>query len=1269
MASNSLPASGTMFTADQKNDAVRVGDVGKTIETFLAPIASLKLTVVLLALSAMLVFLGTVAQWHKDIWVVVNEYFRCWFAWAPLDDCIPPKMWPSRPIPIPEGFWLFNAVWIPLGIWFPGGKTILCFLGANLLAAHGIRFKVQAQGTRLWIGVATIAVGIATTALVILSGSNKTSFYSEATIDSFTILGTFKILLGACWLACVYFAMSLWSDAAKEREEDRGTVYQNAALFAACLVFGVLVLLFNPTRRAVRFWLIALTVKLGVALGYLTMSTDLVLDMSSMRILWQLAKGTFAGLILLGGCYVVFKQRAPVVVLHAGLGLMMANELVVYFLHEESQMHIAEGETATYTQDIRNVELAVISPTGSDEETVTVIPHEILQRSAAKQTVVSDSRLPFDVRVIKFFKNSTVSQRKADQAADNPTTAGIGLQWNAEEVRPGAGTDVGAKVDIASAYVRLQEKQTGRELGTYLVSQMQEFMPVLPQTQKVTVGDKSYDVALRFHRIHKPYTVTLNDVRKNDYIGTDTPRDYSSYVRLADPELNVNSEVRIWMNNPLRFRNETFYQSGYHKDPGSGKEMTTLQVVSNFGWMIPYVGCMIVVVGMVGQFGQTLWRFVRRREEGRLEAPTTKKAAKRASREAANGSWDIGELAVLAVTLLVALASIGYQAQVPAPKAGEMNLYEFGQIPVAFEGRIKPLDTLARNTLRIVSNTETFVDETGTRQPAIKWFLDAVTDREYTKSGDNGKELVVAAEQHQVFKIDNLDVQGLFELQPRQRFRYALAELRGKIDKFNDEVKRVKEKAAKSGDVSLTTYERALADLDLRTRRYTLMQAAFRPIPFDQFPTPEQFEKQPQEAKEKAMAIIQRYQGWSAMLEEMKPPRAIPAASDDAKDKWQIMALAAAQTDFQRQIQGHDLKANPALENLTAIFQAYAAGDAGKFNAEVARYHRSLGDRPPEDYHAFATSFEAFFNHFRPFYLCWMLYLLAFCIAALSWLGWSKPLNRTAFWLIGLTLLVHTGAIVARIYISGRPPVTNLYTTAIFIGWGCVALGMILEAIYKLGIGNFVAAAIGVATLEIADRLAADGDTFVVLQAVLDTQFWLATHVVCINLGYATTILAGSLGLIYVLRGVLTPSLTPEVGKALARMIYGTLCFAIFFSFWGTVLGGLWADDSWGRFWGWDPKENGALMIVLWNAIVLHARWGKLVGDRGLANLCIVGNIFTAWSWFVVNDLGIGLHAYGSTSGTFMKFYFFSLSQLAIVGLGCIPLKNWWSSKANPARA
>jgi ABC-type transport system involved in cytochrome c biogenesis permease subunit len=121
-------------------------------------------------------------------------------------------------------------------------------------------------------------------------------------------------------------------------------------------------------------------------------------------------------------------------------------------------------------------------------------------------------------------------------------------------------------------------------------------------------------------------------------------------------------------------------------------------------------------------------------------------------------------------------------------------------------------------------------------------------------------------------------------------------------------------------------------------------------------------------------------------------------------------------------------------------------------------------------------------------------------------------------------------------------------------------------------------------------------------------------------------------------------------------MIYGVLCFALFFSLVGTVLGGLWADDSWGRFWGWDPKENGAMLIVMWNAFILHARWDKMVRDYGTAVLAIFGNVVTAWSWFGVNELKAGLHTYGFTEGRLLALGVFIAIQMIIIAGAMIPV-------------
>jgi ABC-type transport system involved in cytochrome c biogenesis permease subunit len=267
---------------------------------------------------------------------------------------------------------------------------------------------------------------------------------------------------------------------------------------------------------------------------------------------------------------------------------------------------------------------------------------------------------------------------------------------------------------------------------------------------------------------------------------------------------------------------------------------------------------------------------------------------------------------------------------------------------------------------------------------------------------------------------------------------------------------------------------------------------------------------------------------------------------------------------------------------------------------------------------------------------------------------------------------------------------------------------LVLEKIYPIGIGILVASFVGFVTQIIALHLALSGDTMEMMRAVLDTNLWLATHVVTVTLGYASTFLAGFLAIVYIILGIFTKRLTQpldakaaigltavtalaapvvaipvvglavgkgmssqigkvEIGKVMAKMVYGIVCFATLFSFVGTVLGGIWADQSWGRFWGWDPKENGALLIVLWNATILHARWGGLVRERGLMNLAVVGNIVTSFSWFGVNMLGIGLHSYGFMDAAFKWLMLFIGSQVAIILLGLLPQKLWRSFQTRAA--
>jgi ABC-type transport system involved in cytochrome c biogenesis permease subunit len=368
---------------------------------------------------------------------------------------------------------------------------------------------------------------------------------------------------------------------------------------------------------------------------------------------------------------------------------------------------------------------------------------------------------------------------------------------------------------------------------------------------------------------------------------------------------------------------------------------------------------------------------------------------------------------------------------------------------------------------------------------------------------------------------------------------------------------------------------------------------------------------------------------------------------------------------------------HPALMAYARMADAWRAGKAPDFNQEVARYYLWLQQNGLTS-EVGKSRWEFFFQQTEAFYHALTLYLGAFLVGIAGMLllagsrDWGEALRRSAFYLVLLTLAVHTAGLVFRMALEGRPPVTNLYSSAVFIGWAAVVLGVVLERLFKLGIGNLVASAIGFTTLVIAHNLALSGDTMEMMRAVLDSNFWLSTHVVTVTLGYSATFVAGGLAVLYVLLGVFSKALNNNLGgqitlgRVLSLMVYGVVAFATLFSFIGTVTGGIWADQSWGRFWGWDVKENGALLIVIWNAAYLHARWGSVFKERGLMNMAIIGNMVTAWSWFGVNMLGVGLHSYGFMDQAFVWLVIFWISQLVIIGVAMVPLTSWKSFAAAP---
>jgi ABC-type transport system involved in cytochrome c biogenesis permease subunit len=609
---------------------------------------------------------------------------------------------------------------------------------------------------------------------------------------------------------------------------------------------------------------------------------------------------------------------------------------------------------------------------------------------------------------------------------------------------------------------------------------------------------------------------------------------------------------------------------------------------------------------------------------------------------------------------------------VPTPKEEGFAIQEFGKLPILNGGRRQPIDSLARNSLlqlrgKQTANYEPWKSDHPKIVSATEWLMEVLMNP-------------VVADTRPVFRIDHPELKGLLGLPlevekgaETDAKHFSWNQLQAKSDALIKEAQRVSEMPS----ASRNQFDKAVLNLWRATFLYQELKASLQPPDARDWATELKTYVENREAGRAAAQAkeagrefdkvalrqiaddferfrwMEHYDDFGAKI-EMRMPMFLPPETSSSDDGWQRTGqglLESVQTG----------KPNFALAHYAVMSSAFTAGDVPAFNAAVAAYRADLANRFEANLKQ--ASLETFFNRMQFFYLAMMISICAFLAAIVYWfrpVDWEW-LRRTATYLLMLSLVVTTIGILFRMALVGRPPVINLYSSATFIAWGAPVLGLILERFWKNSIGVVVGSVISAICLIIAHYLSLERDTLEMLRAVLDTNIWLATHVVIVTLGYASTFVAGFLGIIFVVRGFFTTAVTPELKRSLARMVYGIICFATLFSFVGTVLGGIWADQSWGRFWGWYPKENGAIIIVLWNALVLHARWGGIVRERGLLNLAIVGNIVTSWSWFGTNMLGIGLHAYGFMDAAFYTLLAFVGTMLVLIIIGALPTHLWRS--------
>ena len=280
-------------------------------------------------------------------------------------------------------------------------------------------------------------------------------------------------------------------------------------------------------------------------------------------------------------------------------------------------------------------------------------------------------------------------------------------------------------------------------------------------------------------------------------------------------------------------------------------------------------------------------------------------------------------------------------------------------------------------------------------------------------------------------------------------------------------------------------------------------------------------------------------------------------------------------------------------------------------------------------------SLEVHYNSLDPFKWSWIFYLLGVMVLGAASFTANKKVYQVA-WLVTIAgFLLHTYGFGLRVYIAGRPPVTNMYETVVWVSWGGILFGMIIEAIYKQRF-ILMCGGIGAVFCLILTSLAPSilDPSISPLQPVLVSNFWLLIHVLTITISYAAFLLAfvlGDIGLFYAIRDELKYK---EKLKNIANAIYRAEQIGVVLIAAGIILGGIWADYSWGRFWGWDPKETWALIALLGYLALLHGRMAGWLGNWGMIAGAIAAFSLVIMAWYGVNFvLGAGLHSYGFGGG------------------------------------
>ncbi|MFC5049740.1 cytochrome c biogenesis protein [Rubritalea spongiae] len=594
---------------------------------------------------------------------------------------------------------------------------------------------------------------------------------------------------------------------------------------------------------------------------------------------------------------------------------------------------------------------------------------------------------------------------------------------------------------------------------------------------------------------------------------------------------------------------------------------------------------------------------------------------------------------------------------------------EFASLPVQDGGRVKPMSTWAGFELLAINGKRKVRFETDgdkVKLTPTEWMLDAMF-----REG--------VANEMAVFQVEDanvLDLIGVDHSNKKRRDRYSFKDLQPYLAEFDrvrtDLVKK------KQDEIELDLIEEQFLGLDTNIRSYIELTSHFSPV------------RSRMADKDSSLTDeLQKFSSWVKRWRQLAPlfassAQQSPDGADGLKAVATNIAIRVGDSVYSEIAMMPSLdKENPTwpkrnnwlmeymqfkadadedqLEYLTemeSLALAYEEGGQKGLLEAVKAYKTKVYDLMEERGEGATLEGEMAYYRMDYFYRSLTPFVLGFLVVSFGWISpatrWGRVCNRIGWVLLIIGTLLVVAGITHRSILMGRPPVGNLYDTIPFItAIAIIVLGFI-EWVTKRGVClglAFFLAALGM-FLAMWYEESKGVDPMNPLIAVLRSNFWLATHVTTITIGYAGGLLTAGLSHVYIFARIFNiDEGDKSFRRFMTRIVYGGVCFTLFFSLVGTILGGVWANDSWGRFWGWDPKENGALIIVLWTLIILHARMAGYIKEWGIHICAVFGSILVTFSWWHVNFLSVGLHNYGFTAGDGLKaiWSFYALEVLVIV--------------------